>query len=141
MRNFRLALCAAVLAAGCNIVLAADDDLYRALGEKAGLQRLSADFVVRLKADAQIGHQFKDIKAAALAESLASQLCKVSGGPCEYEGATMQQAHKELPIHRADFNRLVEVLQDTMDAQGIAFGNQNRLLALLAPMHRDIIKR
>ena len=26
-----------------------------------------------------------------------------------------------------------------MDAQGIAFTQQNRLLALLAPMHRDII--
>jgi hemoglobin len=34
---------------------------------------------------------------------------------------------------------LVEVLQQAMDAQGIAFGVQNRLLARLAPMHRDIV--
>jgi hemoglobin len=33
----------------------------------------------------------------------------------------------------------VEVLQDTMDAQGIPFRDQNRLLARLAPMHREII--
>jgi hemoglobin len=33
----------------------------------------------------------------------------------------------------------VEVLQDTMDAQGIPFVAQNRLLAKLAPMHRQII--
>ena len=141
MRKFLLAFCVALLAAGCNIVLAADDALYRALGEQAGLQRLSTDFVARLKADAQIGHHFKDVKAKALAESLASQFCKVSGGPCEYEGAPMKLAHQDLEITRADFNRLVEVLQDTMNAQGIAFGDQNRLLALLAPMHRDIINR
>ena len=36
-------------------------------------------------------------------------------------------------------NALVEVLQDTMDAQGIPFRDQNRLLARLAPMHREII--
>lgn len=28
-----------------------------------------------------------------------------------------------------------------MDAQGIAFRTQNRLLALLAPMHREIVTR
>jgi hemoglobin len=44
-----------------------------------------------------------------------------------------------MDITRGDFNALVEVLQDTMDAQGIEFREQNRLLARLAPMHRDII--
>jgi len=31
------------------------------------------------------------------------------------------------------------VLLQSMDAGGIAFGTQNRLLAQLAPMHREII--
>lgn len=44
----------------------------------------------------------------------------------------MQQSH---------FNALVEVLQSAMDAQGIPFAQQNRLLALLAPMHRDVITK
>ena len=34
---------------------------------------------------------------------------------------------------------LVEVLQLSMDAQGIPFRAQNQLLAQLAPMHRDTI--
>ena len=42
-------------------------------------------------------------------------------------------------ITRANFNALVEVLQEAMDAQGVPFGVQNRLLSQLAPMHRDII--
>ena len=44
-----------------------------------------------------------------------------------------------MDITKAHFNALVEVLQAAMAAQGIAFAQQNRLLALLAPMHRDII--
>ena len=43
------------------------------------------------------------------------------------------------PRTGADFNALVEVLQAAMDAQGIPYAAQNRLLALLAPMHRDVI--
>jgi hypothetical protein len=50
-----------------------------------------------------------------------------------------QKAHDGMDIRRGDFNALVEVLQQSMDAQGITFGAQNRLLAQLAPMHRDIV--
>ena len=51
----------------------------------------------------------------------------------------MKTAHASLKITKGDFNALVEVLQQSMDAQGIAFTTQNQLLALLAPMHRDVI--
>lgn len=120
---------------------AADDTVYRAFGQKAGIQALMQDFVVRLKADAKIGHFFKETKTEHLVTQLTDQLCKVSGGPCAYEGATMAESHRDLEIGRADFNRLVEVLQDAMDAKGIPFSAQNRMLALLAPMHRDIVTR
>jgi hemoglobin len=51
----------------------------------------------------------------------------------------MKDAHADLKITRADFNALVEVLQQAMDARSIPFTRQNQLLALLAPMHRDIV--
>ena len=51
----------------------------------------------------------------------------------------MKKAHDGMDVTRGDFNALVEVLQDTMDAHGIPFVAQNRLLAKLAPMHRQII--
>jgi hemoglobin len=126
------------LAAGAH---AADDSVYRAFGEKAGIATLMKDFVGRLKADPGIGHYFKDTKADYLAEQLTAQLCKVSGGPCVYEGAPMRDSHRDLEINRADFNRLVEVLQDSMDARGIPFSTQNRMLALLAPLHREIVTK
>jgi hemoglobin len=63
----------------------------------------------------------------------------VSGGPCRRSGPDMKKAHDGMDVTRGDFNALVEVLQDTMDAQGIRFRDQNRLLARLAPMHREII--
>ncbi len=113
--------------------------LYQALGEKPGITRLMDDFVNRLVKDPRIGGHFKDVKPAALKESLTDQICQLSGGPCKYEGADMKSAHADMDINKGHFNALVEVLQSAMDAQGIPFAQQNRLLALLAPMHRDVI--
>lgn len=117
----------------------ADDSLYKAFGEKAGLAILMDDFVARLVQDPRIGSFFKDTNKANLAQQLTDQLCMVSGGPCAYEGAPMKAVHADMEIRKSDFNALVEVLQVSMDAKGIPFGAQNRMLARLAPMHRDII--
>lgn len=116
-----------------------DDALYQALGGQPGLTRLMADFVPRLAADPRIGAFFKETKLSELQKQLVDQFCVVSGGPCTYEGETMKNSHAEMKIRKADFNALVELLQQSMDAQGIPFTVQNRLLARLAPMHRDIV--
>ena len=117
----------------------ADDSLYTALGAQDGITKLADDFVNRLKVDARLAPAFKDTNAKNLKLMLAQQFCKVSGGPCVYEGADMKSAHSGMDITKTDFHALVEVLQVSMDASGISFGAQNQLLARLAPMHRDII--
>jgi hemoglobin len=118
---------------------AQDASLYIALGEVAGITKLTDDFVNRLKVDARLAPAFKDTNANNLKKMLMQQFCKVSGGPCVYEGADMKSAHANMDITKTDFNALVEVLQQSMDANGIAFTTQNQLLARLAPMHRDVI--
>ena len=118
---------------------AAPAGLYQALGETAGITRLMDDFVNRLLTDPRIGGHFKEAKPQPLKDSLTRQICQLSGGPCQYTGPDMKTAHGEMDITKANFHALVEVLQAAMDAQGIAFSQQNRLLALLAPMQRDVI--
>ena len=120
---------------------AAADPLFDALGAKPGIDSLVDDFVPRLAADPKIGAFFKDTNLRELRKQLADQFCAVSGGGCAYEGDDMKTAHAQMKVAKADFNRLVELLQESMDARGIAFAEQNRLLARLAPMHRDIVSR
>ena len=51
----------------------------------------------------------------------------------------MKAAHAGMTITKAHFNALVEVLVDSLNAAGVPFGLQTDILALLAPMHRDVI--
>jgi hemoglobin len=113
--------------------------LYQAFGEKAGLVKLMDDFVPRLQADPRLAEAFKNANVVNLKSQLVNQICQVSGGPCEYKGPDMKVTHSNMDITKTDFNALVEVLQKSMDAQGIAFSSQNQLLAKLAPMHKDVI--
>jgi hemoglobin len=117
----------------------ADDTLFRALGSQPGIDRIVGDFVPRLVADPRTGEFFRKTNQDHLKLMLAQQFCVVSGGDCVYTGIPMKLAHHDMDISKGDFNALVEVLQASMDAQGVPFPTQNQLLARLAPMHRDIV--
>ena len=117
----------------------ARDPLYEALGAQSGLTHLVEDLGGRLLSDPRMRPFFKDTDLAHLKEQLVIQLCEVSGGPCRRQGKDMAKVHAGVDISPTDFNALVEVLQQSMDAQGIAFATQNKLLARLAPMHREIV--
>ncbi len=139
----RAALLALCLAAGAATAQPAapltDDTLYQALGAQPGLVKLMDDFGTRLLADPRMKPFFQDVNMTELKDKLVVQVCELSGGPCRRKGPDMVKAHAGFDISRADFNALVEVLQDSLGAQGIAFGTQTRLLARLAPMHRQIV--
>ncbi len=120
---------------------AADDALYRDFGEKPGLVRIMDDFMTHLLADPRTRPFFENADQARIKAQLVEQFCELLGGPCRYGGRDMKQAHAHLAIHTADFNALAENLQKAMDQNGVPFRSQNKLLAMLAPMHRDIITR
>ena len=140
----RAALFCAVLAASAALAQpaaaqAADDTLYQQLGGQGGLVTLMDDFMTRLLADKRMGPFFKEVDHQHVKAQLVAQFCEVSGGPCKLKGPEMKKAHAGMDVTKGDFNALVEVLQQSMDAQGIGFGTQNKLLARLAPLHREII--
>jgi len=144
MKFIQHTLLVALLATGAAFAQTAqttttNDALYHQLGGQHGLVKLMDDFVPRLIADARMNPFFKDADQQHLKDQLVAQFCQVAGGPCRLDGPDMKKAHSGMDITKSNFNALVEVLQQSMDAQGIAFGTQNRLLAQLAPMHRDII--
>lgn len=130
---------AAMTPASTTATAQADSGTFAAFGARAGLGELGTDFVARLQRDPRTAPFFEKTNAPELATKLADQFCQVLGGGCAYKGADMKTAHRDLDIRKQDFNALVEVLQQSMDARGIPFTAQNRLLAALAPMHRDSI--
>jgi hemoglobin len=119
----------------------ADDSLYRAFGEQAGLVQVTDDFVDNMLTDPRIKSYFDGVSPKRLKQKLFEQFCVLAGGPCVYTGRTMKESHEGLNIDRAAFDALVEDLQKSMDKNNVPFHEQNKLLAKLAPMYRQIEER
>lgn len=118
-----------------------DTALFEAMHGREGVQRIVDDLVARSVADPRIADIFVNQDLERLRRTLGEQICYLAGGPCAYTGRTMASSHADMGIRSRDFNALVEHLQDAMDREGVPFAQQNRLLAKLAPMHRDVVQR
>jgi hemoglobin len=139
MKKTLLALCLGLATMLHSAAWAQSKDAYQAFGERPGLVALMDDFMVRLLANPRMNTFFAPANQQRVKEQLVDQFCAELGGPCVYKGADMRSSHSNLDITKGDFNLLVELLQDSMNARGIPFRAQNQLLLRLAPMHRDVI--
>ncbi len=118
-----------------------DASVFAAFGGEAGIARIVDGLLERVQQDERIEGIFRASDWPRLRRTLIEQFCYLLGGPCRYTGRDMASVHADHGITTREFNALVENLQDAMDAEGVPFALQNRLLARLAPMHRDVVTR
>lgn len=119
----------------------AGDQMFQAFGGQVGVERIVTDLLDRSFADPRISDIFKGHDRVRLQRVLVEQFCFLLGGPCAYSGRDMATAHKDMGVQPGDMNALVENLQLAMEEEGIPFQTQNRFLAKLAPMKRDIVDK
>lgn len=117
-----------------------DDRLYDALGGTPGIAVIVESFLGFIADDIRIVEIFADANIENLRSQLITQFCDLSGGPCEYTGLSMAEAHADMEIGQAEFNALVEDLQKALEKHEIPVWAQNELIALLAPMRDDVIR-
>lgn len=116
-----------------------NDDLYQDLGGTAGIDNMMGEVLDVIYADERIAFLFQDTDRQNLRELLVQQLCELSGGPCVYEGLDMAESHSGLDLKHSEFDIFVEDVTIGMENAGIPFTVQNRVLALYAPMHADVL--
>ena len=119
----------------------AEDALFADMGGQAGIDRIVDGSVDNYLADDRIKTIFDESNIDRLRAEFKVQFCQIAGGPCQYKGHDMTMAHKGLHLTNADFNAVVEDLQDAMDKAGLPFATQNRFLARLAPMQHQVVSR
>lgn len=121
-------------------VIATDDSLFRDFGGREGLVLLMDDFMVNLLADPRTKPFFEASDQARVKGHLVEQFCVILNGGCTYSGRDMKTTHESMGVNQASFYGLVEALQKSMSKRNIPFRTQNKLLAALAPQHRDIVE-
>ncbi|WP_240949929.1 group 1 truncated hemoglobin [Novosphingobium sp. ERN07] len=115
--------------------------MAKAFGGQEGIRTIIDRFVDLNTTDPRIEAIFKNQDLVRLRRTLFEQFCYLLDAGCTYTGRDMKTAHKDLGTTRADLNALVENLQRAMRENDVPFAAQNRLLAKLAPMDKDVVER
>ena len=114
--------------------------LFERMGGEPVMHAAVDRFTDIVLADGRIDFTFAETDLNKFKTLLYEQLCELSGGPCHYSGRDMATAHAKLNITTSEFNALAEDLYIALGNIGVPYRLQNKLVALLAPMKRDIVK-
>ena len=75
-----------------------NNSLFNRIGGMPALTKFVDEFINEVATSPRTKRSFDGIKLKALKESVVAQLCKLTGGPCVYEGETMLNAHRDAKI-------------------------------------------
>lgn len=115
--------------------------LYEQIGGRPVLEKIMKDSVALFKTDPRIAKFFEETDSEVLVYHLTEQVCYLAGGGCEYLGRSMEESHKGMGVKDADFVALVEDFQVAVRKAGLTFEQENKLVALLAPMRPAIVNQ
>lgn len=116
-----------------------NNSLYQRIGGLPVLTKIVDELIDEVVTSPRTKRSFDGIKLKPFKESVVAQLCKLSGGPCVYEGETMANAHRDAMITEAEFDAFVDIFRETL-SKYLPTREKNELLKILAPMKRDIVK-
>lgn len=122
----------------------ADPTLYERLGGINAISAVVDQFITNVVGDNVINARFAETvanpsRAQLLRNNLIDQICAGAGGPCQYKGKNMVEAHTGMNITEAEFNALVGDLVAALNTFNVPQKEQDDLLAILGPMKTDIV--
>jgi len=116
------------------------ESLYARLGGRPVVTAFVNETIDKVVADPRLKRSFQGSNLRRIKRLFAEQICQLANGGCIYSGDSMREVHANHHITEAEFYGVVEVLRSSMRDQGVALRERNELLALLAPMKRDIVE-
>jgi hemoglobin len=139
-RSIAVAAVACTLAlAGCATNPTASPTLYSRLGGEKVVRQVVNETIDQASTDPRTKRSFADVKLQRVKDNIHDQICSLTGGGCKYTGDPMDKVHKGLANTEAEMNLVVQWLRDALDRHGVQTREKNELLAILAPMKRDIV--
>jgi hemoglobin len=121
-----------------------EPSLYSRLGGIEAISGVTDKFLATVAADNTINGRFEasvadEFRLQLLRNNLIDQICAGSGGPCQYKGKSMLEAHTGMNITNEEFTALVGDLVSALDFYEVSEKNKTDLLAILGPMQTDIV--
>ena len=113
--------------------------LYSRFGGEATFHAVVEQFYGRVLADPGLAPFFRGVDMVALKAHQAAFLIQAVGGPAEYGGKNMCEAHSGLKIRKVNFYAIADHLLNTLYAMGIDIETIGDVIERLEPLSREIV--
>jgi hemoglobin len=114
---------------------------YERIGGGAAVSAVVDEFYRRLTADEQVSHYFADVSLPALKRHQALMITTILGGPNQYDGRPLDEAHSPLGITETDYQRVGTHLMSCLADAGVPEDVQGRVGDALGQVRDSIVTR
>ena len=113
---------------------------YDTVGGGAAVRQVVDDFYARGVDDPQLTAYFAGIDMSRLKRHQALLVGQVLGGPADYDGRTLREAHAGLGITDGHFDRVVTHLAAALTAAGVPGDILDRAGAAVLATRSDVVE-
>jgi hemoglobin len=114
--------------------------LYDRLGGVDAITAVVRDFEDRAAKDDRINQKFAKTDLARLTKEFVDQVCEATGGPCNYTGRSMKEAHNKMGVTQGEFEAFMHDLDATLDKFKVGKAEQDELRSFLNAFEREIVE-
>lgn len=117
----------------------AEMSLYDRLGGEPAVGAVVNEFYDRVLADERVSHFFDDVDMAAQRSHQTKFLSAVTGGPMQYAGDEMDEAHETLAISDTEFDIVATHLDDALRAFDVDDDDRAAVMQTVESYRDDIV--
>lgn len=118
-----------------------ETSLYQRLGGEEPVRAIVTDIVALHHANPVISPRYDNAKKsdAELIKLVVDLIGSGTGGPQEYTGMSMPEAHKGMNVNEAEFVAVVDDILEAMVKHGVGEREKADILAIAYGMKNDIV--
>lgn len=113
--------------------------LFEKLGGRPAVEAVVKEFYKRMLSDSQVAGFFENTNIEFQTQQQIKFLTMALGGPNDYDGRDMKDAHMDLGITEHHFDVVAGHLVDTLKWAGVAQEEIDAVVALVVPLKADIV--
>jgi len=117
------------------------ESLYAAIGGQKAVDAVVRDFYQMVLYDEQLRGYFDETDMESLRTHQMEFLSMVVGGPTDYSGTDMREAHATLDISQADFIVLVDYLEKALTQNGVSETQTAEIISAVASYEDAVLDR
>ncbi len=113
--------------------------LYDKYGGFATIHTIVKNFYRDVLSEESLKPYFARVSMDFLIQHQTDFLSQVLGGPIQYKGRTLREAHQVLRISKTDFDLVAKLLQENLEDAGVEDADVETIMNIVASTLPDIV--